>query len=147
MVPRDGRSGLSLAGTIGGRQLAISDGLPRLDVGDCDLHDDRDADVCFISRDIDGELIVLVFENPAALVEGEALPVRAGECLRPEDCDAVTDHLIVELQRGVGDRIRATGGTVRLTTVERFLRYAGELRLEFPDGALSGSFDVVPRPE
>jgi hypothetical protein len=145
--PRDGRSGLQLTGTIGGRQVAVSDGLPTLNTGDCDPNDGADRDVCFVSRDIDGTLFVIVFENPDLLVEDASLPVGPGDCRTPEACDAVTDVAVVEVQSGIADRQRATSGQVNLAAVEPGLRYVGTLSLVLPDGRISGEFDVIPRPE
>src|SRR5690606_21823455 len=52
--PRDGRAGLHLTGTVAGRQLAVSDGAPDLNVGDCDPDVTGDADVCAIGADVGG---------------------------------------------------------------------------------------------
>lgn len=142
--PRDGRAGLQLAGTVGNRQLAVSDGAPRLSVGDCDPASGGDADVCIIADDIDGQLVVVVFENPDLLASGATLPVVDAPCADP-GCDDVTDGAVVDLQLGTGERQRATGGSVELSTVAPFRNYVGELRLELPSGTVSGAFDVVPR--
>lgn len=141
--PREGRAGLQLAGTIGGRQLALSDGAPRLVVGDCDPDVSGDQDVCIIADDIDGQLVVLVIENPDVLRAPATLPVVDPDC--GDRCDEVTDGVVVDLQLGTGDRRRARGGSLVLETVERFVHYAGEVRLELASGSVSGSFDVVPR--
>lgn len=141
--PRDGRAGLQLTGTVDGDQLAVSDGAPRLVVGDCDPDVAGDTDVCVIADDINGQLVVLAVENPAVLQSGASLPVVDPGC--GQRCDDVTDAAVVDLQLGTGDRVRATGGRIELDTVEPFVRYAGDVRLEFPSGRVSGSFDVVPR--
>lgn len=141
--PRGGRAGLQLTGTVAGTQLAVNAGAPRLTVGDCDPADGQDDDVCAIARDISGELVVLVFENPGVLVSGAELAIADPGCGR--DCDDIRGLAVVDLQIGVGDRRRARGGSLRLAEVLPFRRYAGDLRLEFDDGSVSGSFDLVPR--
>ncbi len=146
--PRDGRAGLRLSGMVAGRQLALNDGAPELLAGDCDPNDGLDDDdVCIVANDIDGGLVVVVFENPSALATGASLPIADPGCRSPEVCDEVTDVAVVDVQLGVGRRRRATGGRVELTVVEPLQRYAGELRVELPDGRASGEFDVVPLPD
>jgi hypothetical protein len=144
--PRDGRSGLQLAGVIRGRQLAISDGLPRLEATDCDPGDGTDQDVCVVSRTIDGMLFVLVFENPAVLKPG-TLDVAPSDCARPQDCDRVTDVTVIDVQAGVRGRVRAQNGSLTLQVVEPRQRYVGSLSLKLPNGRIDGDFDVIPRPE
>ena len=145
--PRDGRSGVQLSGTVRGRQVAVNDGLPELVVGDCDVAAGADDDVCVVSEDLSGAPFVLVFENPAALRPDTTLAV-GGTCGTPEACDAVVAEAVLDVQLDQGDeRRRATGGEVRLTVVEPSQRYAGELRVELPGGSVSGTFDVVPRPD
>jgi hypothetical protein len=147
ITPRDGRSGLSLTGTIGGRQVAVSDGAPRLILDDCDINTGFDVDLCFFSRDIDGTTFGIVIENPDLLVAGERLPVVASTC-HVRACDGVTDGLVVDVQLGVGkDRVRADGGHVDVTFVDTADRYAGTLNVTLPDGRIGGTFDVVPRPD
>lgn len=141
--PRQGRAGLQLAGTVGSRQLAVSDGAPRLVVGDCDPDVSGDSDVCVIADDIDGQLVVIVIENPAVLEAPATLPVVDAEC--GQTCDDVTDGVVVDLQLGTAPRQRAIGGSVALETVQPFTRYAGDVRLELASGSVSGTFDVVPR--
>ncbi|CAN5889180.1 hypothetical protein BH23ACT10_BH23ACT10_04770 [soil metagenome] len=141
--PRDGRAGLQLAGTVGSRQLAVSDGAPRLTVGDCDPDVSGDSDVCVIADDIDGQLVVMVIENPDVLQAPATLPVVDPGCR--DACDDVTDGVVVDLQIGTGPRLRATGGSMVLETVQRFTHYVGDVRLELESGAVSGEFDVVPR--
>lgn len=144
--PRDGRSGLHLAGTVDGRQFAVNDGAPVLRVGDCDVNDGADADVCFFSRQVDGGFVGIVIENPDQVAEGSVDVVDAS-CQSP-NCNAVDDGLVVELQQAAGgERSRATGGRVQFDRVEDGKRYAGTMNLQFPDGRLSGTFEVVPRPE
>lgn len=145
--PRDGRAGLQLSGTLAGRQVAVSDGGPALIIEDCDPPDGLDDDVCAQARDLDGDLFVLVFENPEALVTGVSLPV-GGDCPTPAACDDVLDVAVVRVQSGTRARITATGGELRMSRVDPGRRrYVGTVRLELPDGSLSGSFDLVPRPE
>lgn len=141
--PRDGRAGLQLTGSVANRQLAVSDGAPRLTVGDCDPDATGDSDVCVIADDIDGQLVVLVFENPDVLESGASLPVVDPPCA--DGCDDVTDGAVVDLQLGTARRLRARDGRLELRTVEPFGHYVGELRLDLPSGSVSGSFDVVPR--
>jgi len=145
--PRDGRSGLQGTGTLEGRQVAVGQGLPDLVVGDCDPIDGPDQDVCFVSDTIDGRTFVLIFENPAVLVTGASLPLGGADCASPEACDAVTDVAVVSLKLGADAAVRAEGGRLLLTRVEPFANYVGEVILELPDGAFTGSFDVVPVPE
>lgn len=144
--PSEGRSGLYLSGTIDGRQVAVTDGAPRLHVTDCDPQDGRDRDVCVGSRTIDGRGLRIVFENPGALESEARLPVRAPDC-RPADCDDVTDHAIVGVQFTGEGLMHAHDGELVLRVVEPHGRYMGSLRLQLPDGRLSGDFNVVPRPE
>ena len=141
--PRDGRAGLQLSGTVGNRQLAVSDGSPDLNAGDCDPAGGGDRDMCIIADDIDGQLVVVVFENPDVLRAGADLPVVDPAC--SGGCDGVTEGGVVDLQLATGERQRAGGGRVVLTEVERFRRYVGELRLDLGSGTVSGSFDVIPR--
>ncbi|MDP8970922.1 MAG: hypothetical protein M3N52_10605 [Actinomycetota bacterium] len=144
--PRQGRAGVQLAGTVGERQVAVSDGTPRLIVGDCDPQDGPDRDVCFVSRDIGGTPLRLLFENPDVLAPGESVPVAEVEC-QAAACDQVTDVAVVDLQVGAGGPTRrAVDGLVTTSIIEPRLRYVGTLTLEFRDGRLAGGFDVVPRP-
>jgi hypothetical protein len=145
--PRDGQSGLRLTGTLEGRQIAVSDGLPRLHVGDCDPRDGPDQDVCFISRTIDGRLFVFVIENPAVLEAGTTIPVADVPCPSPAACDEVTDAALVDVQLEDGGRQRAIGGSLTIRTLEPATRYVGDVRLDLPRGRLSGTFDIIPRPE
>jgi hypothetical protein len=145
--PRGGRSGLQGTGTLEGRQVAVAQGLPDLVVGDCDPRDGADQDVCIITDTVDGRLFVLAFENPQVLVEGVTLAVADPGCGTPAACDAVTEVAVVSVKLDTDDPVIATGGSVRVTRVEPFTNYAGELTLQLPTGAFSGSFDVVPRPD
>lgn len=140
--PRDGRSGLQLTGTLAGRQLAVSDGAPQLTVGDCDPDVGGDADICAIADDIDGQLVVVVIENPGVLRAPATLPVVDPSC--GDACDEVTDGVVVDVQLGTGPRVRARGGRLELTVLQPFVRYAGDVRLQLASGSLSGSFDLVP---
>lgn len=142
--PRDGRAGLQVTGQLGGRQVSLSQGAPELVVGDCDPGDGRDGDVCAIAADVDGTLFVVSFENPDVLEAGATVPVGDPDCA-PAACDTVSDVAIVDVQSGVGRRVRATGGVVQVDTVEPFRRYVGEAQLDLPDGSLSLVFDLVPR--
>lgn len=141
--PRDGRAGLQLTGTVAGRQLVVSDGAPDLHIGDCDPDVTADSDVCAIATDVEGELVVVVFENPDVLAAGASLPVADPGCAAR--CDDVTDVAVVDLQLGTRPRLRATRGRVEISELVPFSRYAGELRLTLPSGAVSGWFDLVPR--
>jgi hypothetical protein len=141
--PREGRSGLQLTGSIAGRQLAVSDGSPQVTAGDCDPDVSGDSDVCAIGQSIDGELVVVVFENPDVLVAGASLPVADPGC--GARCDQITDAAVIDLQVGTGRRMRARGGRLELEEVTPFSRYAGEVRVSFASGAVAGSFDLVPR--
>lgn len=145
--PRDGKSGLSLTGTIDGRQVAVSTGLPEMLLDDCDVNAGFDVDLCFFAADLDGTTFGLIFENPDVLVAGTTLAVTPSACAR-EVCDTVTDGAVVDVQRGVGsDRVRATGGQLVVDVVEKGKRYAGRMNLLLPEGRIGGTFDVVPRPD
>lgn len=141
--PRNGRAGLQLAGSIGGRQLAVSDGSPDLRIGDCDPDVTGDDDVCAIAEDIDGQLVVLVFENPDVLQPATTVPVADPGC--GQRCDDVRDVAVVDLQLGTGPRMRARGGRLVLDEVTPFSRYSGDMRLSFAEGSATASFDLVPR--
>ncbi len=143
--PRDGKAGLQLTGAIEGRQVAVTDGTAELVVGDCDPNDGRDQDICFLANDIDGTVFVVVIENPDVL-ESAPTELEVGDpgCASPDACDAVEDVAVVDIGHGVGDRQRARAGTLRLRALEPLRYYAGRLRLELPDGRLSGDFDVIP---
>jgi hypothetical protein len=144
--PRGGRAGLQLTGMLEGRQIAINDGAPRLVVGDCEPRRGPSQDVCFISRDIDGELFVLVVKNPAALAAGGILPIADPGCAAPGECEAVTDVAVIDVQVGPSPRRRAREGTLIVDAVDPGAHYAGTIRLRLADGGrLSGTFDVVPR--
>lgn len=144
--PRDGLSGLQLSGTIDGRQVAILDGAPVMRLADCDVNDGVDTDLCFLSRMVDGGFFEMLIENPDALTTG-VVPVVDSDCRSPL-CEDVTGGVVVDLlfEPG-GPRTRATGGRLDVTTVEEAKRYAGDMNLMLPDGRLTGTFQVVPRPE
>lgn len=144
--PRDGRSGLQLTGRSDGRPVTVNDGLPDL-VFDCDVNAGPDDDLCIVSEDISGELFTLVIENPDVLEPGVTLPIRDVACATAEACDDVADAAIVQLRLGTSDRVPVPDGTLAVTAVEPFSRWAAEVELRLPDGSLSGRFDVVPRPE
>lgn len=128
--------GVQATGRLAGSRVAISDGNPETNLRDCDPQT-PDEDVCWIARTIDGLTVVFVVENPAALVAGEDLPVRARDC---DACDDVTDVAVVEL-RVDGEQRRASGG--RLSTRQTGDRYAVDFDVRFPDGdALNGSFNI-----
>lgn len=146
--PRDGRSGIQLSGRIGDRPISLSDGLPTLNTSDCDLPDGPDRDVCFVTRDVNGDQLVIVFENPAVLVEGAVLDVGPSDCGTPRECDAVTDVAIVEVRFRDDEPVLAASGQLRVEVVVEGNRYRGDLRLRLPDGSnLTGTFDLVPRPD
>ena len=144
--PRGGKSGLQLSGTIGGRQVAINDGAPVLRLGDCDVNDGDDGDLCLFSRDIDGGFFGLIIENPE-LVEAATIDVFDAPCSSP-NCEDVAQGLVVELQfEPGGPRTRVTGGRIVFTAAEPGQQYSGRLDLTWPDGRLAGSMEVVPRPD
>lgn len=145
--PRDGRSGLWGTGTLDGRQVVVTGGLPELLVGDCDPGDGPDRDVCFITSTIDGQSFVLTIQNPDVLVEGAELDVEDPGCGPGDGCDDVAGVAVVTIKLGTEPARRATNGTLRVTTVEPFQRYAGRLNLTLPNGRFTGTFDVVPRPD
>ncbi len=141
--PRDGRAGITLAGTVDGRQVSVRDGAPQLVFGACDPATGADDDVCIITQTVVGDTFVLVFENPALLEDGAVLDVAGSDC-RGDRCETITEHAVVDVQVGE-DRVRARGGQVLIEAVEPLVRYRGEVRLELPDGRVSGDFDVIPR--
>lgn len=144
--PRDGRSGLQLSGTISGRQFAVNDGAPVLRLGDCDVADGPDTDLCFFSRELDGGFFALIVENPEAVAVGH-VEVTDSACRSPH-CEEAGAGVVAEVLFEPGaPRIRATGGTMNFRTVESGQRYAGTVNLELPDGRITGDFEVVPRPE
>ena len=144
--PRDGRSGLQLSGSFGGRQLAVSDGLPRLLVQECSVRHDIPAEVCFSSRNIDGTLVVIGLANAGAVAAADGLPAARARCDTMARCAEVGDHALVFVR--VGDDVRqATGGTVTVDELVPGERYAGALRLQLGRDRVTGTFDVVPRPE
>ncbi|CAN5255361.1 hypothetical protein BH23ACT9_BH23ACT9_29300 [soil metagenome] len=146
--PRDGRSGIQMSGLLPDRQIALSEGLPTINFGDCDIPDGPDEDFCIITRDINGERIVVVVENPAVLVEGARLPVGVGDCTDPPSCDAVRDVAIIELQFGTGPRIRAVSGQLAIEVIVPGQRVRGSFDIRLPDGGtLNATLDLVPRPD
>lgn len=128
--------GVQATGRLGGQRVAVSDGSPETNLSDCDPQT-PDRDVCWTARTIDGATLTLVIENPAALVPGEALPVRADDC---DTCDDVTEHAVVEL-RVDGESRRASGGRLRVREVGE--RYAASFDVRFRDAdALTGEFNI-----
>lgn len=145
--PRDGTAGIQLSGTFAGRQLALSDGAPALLAGAlCAQHVGSAEALCFRTRDIDGTEVVLSFLNPAVILAGANLAVGSWDCSTPLACAQVEDEAVVEVAVG-GQRQRATSGSLALQQIVPGSRYVGTATLSFRDGGLSGSFDVVPRPE
>ena len=146
--PRDGRSGLQMSGRVGDRPIAVSDGLPDVNFGDCDVAEGNDRDLCVVTEDISGELVVLIFENPDVLVEGERLPIDDAACEARRDCDEVTDVAIVDVAVGSAtDRVRAVSGQVTIEVAVPLSRYRGSFDLRLPEGTLTGTFDLIPRPD
>jgi hypothetical protein len=144
--PRDGRAGVQLSGQFAGSQIAASDGSPDLLIGNCVHRVGLPADLCFAVRAIDGTPVVIGFLNPDVLEAGTVVEASRGDCRSPEQCAAVTDTAIVDVQ--VGDRRqRATSGTVTVERVDPGRRYVGLFNLAFRDGRVTGTFDVVPRPD
>jgi hypothetical protein len=144
--PRDGRSGLQLTGTFGGRQLAVSDGLPDLLVRECSVRHGIPAEVCFATRAIDGTPVVVGLANADVVADAEQLTAGRARCDTMARCAQVADQALVFVR--VDDEVRqATGGSVAVHALEPGSRYAGELRLQIGRDRLSGTFDVVPRPE
>lgn len=146
ITPREGRSGLQLTGTVGGRQVVVNDGAPVLRAGDCDVNDGPDADVCFFSRRIDGDFFAVIIENPDVLAPG-TVEVVSSSCRSPE-CNHVTDGAVVDVGFAPDEsRVRATGGRLRIDIIEPGRRYSGTMSLELPNGRIDGHFEVVPRPD
>lgn len=143
--PREGRAGLQLSGTFAGRQLALSDGAPDLLVDRCAQRTGMEAPVCFASRDIDGTPVTVILHNPDVHEPGTTVPV-SGVCREPEECRAVEDAAVIDVQVG-RRRQRARSGRVTVREVTPGSYYSGELLLRFRDGSLTGDVDVVPRPE
>lgn len=145
--PRDGRSGIQVSGQLPDRQVAVSDGLPTVNFGDCDPNEGVDDDVCVVTETIQGEILRVVFENPDVLQEGAVLPV-GSDCANPTACDAVLDRAVIEVEFGTEGRVRATDGTLRVEVAEPSVRYRGEFDIRLPGGgSLSATFDLVPRPD
>ncbi|HUG86901.1 MAG TPA: hypothetical protein VMM13_20190, partial [Euzebya sp.] len=145
--PRDGRSGIRLSGLLDDRQVAMSDGLPTINAGDCDVNEGVDRDLCILTEDISGQPIIIVFENPAVLAEGTTLAVGTGDCADPAACDRVVDVAIIEVGFDADARIRAVSGELRMEVVVPGARYRGAFEIRLPDGSnLDATFDVVPRP-
>ncbi len=136
--------GVQATGVIDGSRVAISRGVPEVVFGDCDPGVGVDADICWVARTIDGLSIAFVIENPALLAPDVRLDVVDSTC---EDCDDVTDGVVVDL-RVDGETRRATTGWVEVAAVPGE-RAAAAFDLGFPDGdALRGSFNVRElRPE
>ncbi len=139
---------MQFSGRLNDRQVAVSDGLPEVNFSDCDINDGPDDDVCIITEDVNGELVVIVFENPDVLVEGAELRIEDPPCADDQACDAVTDAAIVDVQVGTGPRVRAVSGNLQIEVAVPEARYRGEFDLRLPDGGtLNATFDLVPRPE
>lgn len=146
--PRDGRSGLQMSGLVGDRQIAVSDGLPDVNFGDCDTPDGPDRDLCVITEDISGELVVLIVENPDVLVAGERVAIADVPCQAVRDCDEVADTAVVDVAVGTAtSRTRAVSGQITVEVAEPLQRYRGTFDLRLPEGNLSGNFDLIPRPD
>lgn len=143
--PRDGRAGIQATGRLDRARVVVSDGAPELVVGDCDPGDGPDRDVCGIASDVNGQLFVVVLENPDVLAAGQPVPVGDPGCAR--GCDDVAHVAVVDLQVGVGERVRATGGRLAPAVVEPFTRYAGAAHFELRAGEVTLDFDLVPLPE
>lgn len=136
---QSGDDGFQATGRLSGSRVAISSGDPNVTLGDCDPGDGMDEDLCVLGRTIDGVRINLVIENPAAMVPGEVVPVRADAC-DADACDEVTEHAVVDL-RIDGEQVRATGGTLRTRAFGE--RVTADVDLRFRDGGnLVGTFDV-----
>lgn len=139
-MPESSRQGIQATGTLDGARVAISRGNPTVVLGDCDANDGLDEDLCILARTIDGLSVNLVVENPAVLVAGERLDV--GDC--PDDCDEVTEVVVVEV-RVDGDARRAVRGSLEVR--EAGERWAAGFDLVLPGGdRLIGEFDVEPTP-
>ena len=146
--PRDGRSGVRFSGIVNDRQVAVSDGLPEVNFGDCDINQGSDRDVCIITEDVNGDLVVIVFENPDVLIEDTSIRIGDTPCADPQACDEVTETALVDVQVGTGPRVRAVSGNLDIEVVVPLARYRGEFDLRLPDGGtLNATFDLVPRPE
>lgn len=144
--PREGRSGLQLSGMFAGRQIAVSDGLPRLLIGECSVRHGIPAEVCFASRNIDGALVVIGIANPEAIAANGRMDAARARCTTTPGCGEVSDHALVFVRVDEETR-QATGGSVSISDLAAGSRYVGELRLDVGGERLTGSFDVVPRPE
>jgi hypothetical protein len=144
--PRDGRGGVQLSGQFEGRQVAASDGSPDLLVGTCHERLDLPAELCFALRSIDGTPVVIGFANPDELEPGTTVAIADHPCRTPEACAQVTGNAVVDVQVGEETQ-RARSGTVTFQQVEPGRRYVGLFNLGFRDGRITGSFDVVPRPD
>lgn len=129
--------GVQATGRLAGGRVAVSDGSPDTNLGDCDPGIEIDSDVCWTARTIDGLSITFVVENPAALVPGETIPVRDDDC---DTCDDVTEHAVIDL-RVEGEQRRASSG--RLEVAEAGDRYAARFEIRFRDAdQLNGRFNI-----
>ena len=141
-VQPEGRDdGIQATGLLDGKRVAISRGNPRVVLGDCDVADGIDEDLCILARTIDGLNVELVIENPAVLLPGET--VAAGvDCSFA--CDDVTEGAVVEVRLDSAVRDVERGS---LTVREAGPRWIADFDLDLSFGDnLSGTFDVAPTP-
>lgn len=130
--------GVQLTGTLGGARVAVSEGVPDVLFGDCDPGFEVDRDVCWSARTIDGMMVTMVIENPDVLVPGETVDVVASDCV--DDCEAVTDGVVVEV-RADGVARRAVDGRLEVDRADD--RVAASFDVTLPDAdRLTGTFNV-----
>jgi hypothetical protein len=139
-APVSAADGVRATGTIAGSRINVDDGEPEVVLGDCDAADGADGDFCIVTRTIGGSSVALVVENPQLLLALGTIGVRNDGC-QGFACEGVDDFLVVDV-RVDGTSHRASGGTFQVTRADS--RYAGTVRLRFPDGgSLSGGYDVA----
>ena len=129
--------GIQATGQFDGHRIAVSDGEPEVVLGDCDLPDGVDEDLCIVAFSIDGSTLALVIENPLALEIGDDVPVTSCS----GHCDEAAG-VVVEV-RVDGVARRATGGTVDIVEAGPRWRMAFTLRFGGAD-SLTGEYDVLP---
>ncbi|MDX1511678.1 MAG: hypothetical protein R3249_10040 [Nitriliruptorales bacterium] len=129
--------GIQATGQFDGHRIAVSDGEPEVALGDCDLPDGVDEDLCIVAFTIDGSTLALVVENPGVLEVGDGVPITncAGHC---DDAEGV----VVEVRLD-GVARRASSGSADIAEAGPRWRLAFTLRFGGAD-RLTGEFDVRP---
>ena len=141
----DGESGLRLTGRVDGRQIAVADGAPQQRVGDCALIVGLPADLCLVSRTIDGTRVVLGIGNPEHVAEQDgSVPVERARCGSQSECRDVTGRGVAFLLLGDAS-VPVDSGSLTITRYDVQEGYAGIFDLTLANGRVTGQFDVAPR--